>query len=643
MKRENTKRRTLRRIAAFAALIIILSALLPVTNVFADYTIDDSSFEDIAKSSEQRTVYTWHRGKPPITLDGTPYPTIMYWNNGNQYLDLGTGNLGGTIRHKNIAEQTLAGNIKRTQEEYQRAQRHGDGEEHQEAGWTCIWTQTYRDYGYKNASSLPLNLPALHQYGVALSFTLPDVPYFIAATGEKMSAQESSYAIEIEHGENGTNSGFMTSMLSCYNWVNEDLIGRDRFNERSFDWLLDVFYADRKNFVQNKKITRKYYYSDGNGTYESNLKDRVWVVRTEKNGRYTFRQDGVTLDRKESEESESFWLYTSWGLLPDALKSWKCHMELFNTASRGFGSHGWTEKGTGDADWSVDRAYINANDGGYENENWAFDLAYCTPMPMSFVKGNYTVQNGQTVNLDGPIAIDKNVTITVNDGGVLAISGWVVNNGTIKVKKGGTLLMANSETLGSGTLATFNSTKDEHAGMIDWYNPNPWARSKSTNPKDEDAGTIACDGTIIVMQGCKLHAGGKTGLLLGSSAQVVNYGAIIAANIVVNNSYTIENRGDQSALLLGYDITDGGYTLTAAPIEVKNGMAYYPGVGIIQDTMACRLAADAVYGKGAGRVYFYSDISKSAYNSAFGVTPAAYKSATVDVGVPPETNKYYCN
>ncbi|MBR6405188.1 MAG: hypothetical protein IKS18_03215 [Lachnospiraceae bacterium] len=577
MKRKTTKRRRISRFAAAAALIIIFSAFFPLTNVFADYTIDDSAFQNIADSMESVTVYVWHKGKPPITVDGTPYPVLMYWDNGNKYVDVGYGNQGGKIHGTNVGDYTLIGMIGRYQQEGQRAQKKDESDDRQEVGWTCIWMLPWREYGWKNNSSLPLDLTVFHKYGAGISFELPNVPYFIATVGDKQTQEESYYAIEISHGSNYTNPGFLTSMLSCYNYVHEDLIGRDRENNRSFDWLLDVFYSDRKDFIQNKKITRKYYYDDGNGTYESSLKDRTWDVRLEKSGRYTFRQEGVTLDRKEDSESDSWWLYTSYGLLPDALKSWKCHMELHHTEKWGFRSHGWTEKGTGDADFSVSKAYINAN-GGYDSEDWAFDLAYATTMPMSFVKGDFTVRNGQTVNLDGPMGINKNVTITVEDGGVLTVSGWVVNNGTIKVKQGGTLmLMETAEN--KGVLTTFNSTRNESAGAI------------------------LCDGTIINMPGCKLHAGGSKGLRLGSSAQVVNYGAIIAGNLTVNNDYTIENRGDSSVLLAGYDITDGGYVLTAADITVNGSTPDYPGKGWVQLSYNVTTARNYVYGAGVERAY----------------------------------------
>ena len=87
MNRKKTKRRRLSRIAAAAALIIILSAVFPVTNVLADYSIDDSEFQDISKNLEQTTVYVWHKGKPPVTVNQTGYPVIMAWD-GKYYFDL---------------------------------------------------------------------------------------------------------------------------------------------------------------------------------------------------------------------------------------------------------------------------------------------------------------------------------------------------------------------------------------------------------------------------------------------------------------------------------------------------------------------------------------------------------------------------
>ena len=84
MKRKTTKRRRISRFAAAAALIIIFSAFFPLTNVFADYTIDDSEYQDIANNEEQRTVYIWHKGKPPYSVDLTGYPVIMGWKGNDE-------------------------------------------------------------------------------------------------------------------------------------------------------------------------------------------------------------------------------------------------------------------------------------------------------------------------------------------------------------------------------------------------------------------------------------------------------------------------------------------------------------------------------------------------------------------------------
>ena len=602
MNMKTTKRRKLRRLAASAALIIILLTAFPLTNVFADYAIDDSEFQNIANSMESKTVYLWHKGKPPMTVNGSAWPVIMYWDNGAQYLDLGTGNSGGKIRSVEVKNYTLEGLIEKHKEEGMRAEKHyDDTNEKHEGGYKARYLHFWTQFGYKPASSLPLNLPALHQYGVAISFSCPNVPYFVAAAGDKMSEAESYYAIEINHGNANNKQVFMTSMLSCYNDMVEDCIGRDIYNWKSFDWILDTYESDRNEFIQNKKYSKKYVYSDGSGTYTSALKDRAWDVRTEKDGWYTFRQEGVTLDRKEDAESDSWWMKTGHGILNDALKSWKCHMELYHTSDKGFGAHGWTGKGTGKADFSVSKNYINEYN-GMDNTSWAFQLAYATTMPMSFVKGDFTVQNGQTTNLDGPVGINKNRTITVEDGGVLVISGWVTNNGTIKVKKGGTLIIMDKTDADGydvkGILATYNSDKNETAGEI------------------------KCDGTIVVMPGCKLHCGGIGGLQLGSSAQVVNYGAILTVNLTVKNSYTIENRGDDSLIGIGYDIIDGGYTLTAADISVKNGALSYPGLGRIQGASNSVIAMNGIYGKGKDRVYTYKT-GYSTYNYYTGNTPKA--------------------
>ena len=215
----------------------------------------------------------------------------------------------------------------------------------------------------------------------------------------------------------------------------------------------------------------------------------------------------------------------------------------------------------------------------YKDSSDGFGLYWGEPATISFCQNNVTVQKGQVQTFDGPIGIGHEVTVTVEDGGVLSCSDWIINNGTIVVKPGGTLLLQTHETANEQIrYGTISSLKDA-AG--------------------DDGGRIYCDGNLIIMPDCKLCCSGKYGLKLGAGAQVVNYGAIIAENMDVAANRTIENRGDYSYVFAGYGLKDCGSTLLTESIT---GDEFSERKTTVSDAVV-NLPANAVYGKGVARVY----------------------------------------
>ena len=224
--------------------------------------------------------------------------------------------------------------------------------------------------------------------------------------------------------------------------------------------------------------------------------------------------------------------------------------------------------------------FIAISGEGYVNHDGnIFQVYYGEPEIVSIHHDSFTVAKGQVVNLDGPIIIGTDCTVTVEDGGVLSCSGWVINAGEILIKPGGTLLVQERET----------KTGDWSYGAITNMGVNPGAR----------CGRIACDGKMIVMRDCKVCGAGLYGLEFGEGAQVVNYGQIISENLCCKSDYTIENRGPDSAVYAGWGAVDGGYDLTKDRVYGSN----FSGKGTVEVVSAVYLPANAVYGEGAGRVY----------------------------------------
>lgn len=237
------------------------------------------------------------------------------------------------------------------------------------------------------------------------------------------------------------------------------------------------------------------------------------------------------------------------------------------------------------------------------NDIFGFNVYVGVPQKCNFYKRDITIQSGQTVSIDGPVVLDDGKTITVEDGGVLSVSGWFINNGIINIRPGGKLILQHRET----------ADGDYQEGLI-----NSFATSRGTNN-----GAILCDGTMIVMSDSTVLGGGNYGLRFGDSAQVINYGTLASENFDVYRSNTIENRGSTSRVFCGWGVEGTGYGLS----RVKNdGGSSFVGMTRVEKAAAVKLAANAVYGPRASAVYT---------NSASGLTVtqnAAERSGSVGSG-----------
>ena len=161
------------------------------------------------------------------------------------------------------------------------------------------------------------------------------------------------------------------------------------------------------------------------------------------------------------------------------------------------------------------------------------------------VIGNGTVVNlnavGETKNY---LRIAPGVTLTVQDGGVLSVGAGVFNEGTIKVEKGGTLIVK----------------EDAYVGPQEY---------------GQKLGNIVCDGgDLIVMPRAKIFLEGAAGLKLDNDAHLVNQGLIVAGNAKLQNS-VVENPG----ALYAYSSVkaDRRGEFMDWEVRVSGGGADYPG------------------------------------------------------------------
>lgn len=159
-----------------------------------------------------------------------------------------------------------------------------------------------------------------------------------------------------------------------------------------------------------------------------------------------------------------------------------------------------------------------------------------TKLRYSSIKGDVTVGNGQILSIsasdyldaDGNgesqsgVIVPSGVTITVEKGGILSVSGDLINNGTI-VNNGGTILVQNGGTI------------------------YPFLQGASV---EQGCGAIKCiSGDMIIEKGGAVYAGlnraasrEPAAFWLADSSTIVNYGLLVYGIMKVGDGTVIENR-----------------------------------------------------------------------------------------------------
>ena len=130
------------------------------------------------------------------------------------------------------------------------------------------------------------------------------------------------------------------------------------------------------------------------------------------------------------------------------------------------------------------------------------------------------IEDDEIVNITGNsyLTLSKGSTLTIRDGGILSIGSGLYNDGTIKVEKGGTLIIR------------------EDAFLMPWQ----------TNTGN---GNVICDGgDVIVYSGGKLVCEGASGFKFAGKnnnyGTVYNYGLIMATNLTLKGkARSVHNDG----------------------------------------------------------------------------------------------------
>ena len=180
--------------------------------------------------------------------------------------------------------------------------------------------------------------------------------------------------------------------------------------------------------------------------------------------------------------------------------------------------------------WLVDDEYLTRKNNRFDvsNDNaskyWEYPFRIYTYRPVEYdaIVKSFTIGKGATYSIDKQLIVDKGVTITVEDGGVLMIDDHLLNNGKIIVKNGGTVIV-------------------NEGGYIMAYDQNA-------------GGTISLDGgNLIILDGAKVICDqGKGSVDAKNGATILNRGMLMVGNkLILNNNSCLTNEADAMLLVGG--------------------------------------------------------------------------------------------
>ena len=626
MKKDEVKkiRCIVGRSFAVLALFAVLTLCAPTLRVGAvDFNIDASNFLNLNDNVDSVTIWYWHQGMPPVSeKPGVLFPVLLtypkktttwlpsstitwhgikfkvptalykvnydpqgyYWrvyDNNRERIDYQWHNKAQWETGATVIG-TLIGIIANQRIAVERQSPDGSG------AYDGFYDCQHPYYFAGNTRNLDF-FTGLEFEEDAVTFSLPDNLPFLVGTGERDGLSRPLVAIGLNRSttllqDQNTKRDFLTGQYHIYSYVSETLAGHDNYQNSSLDWVFDYRIMSTKAMIGKTNTNYLYHLchyneeknrdSSSRSTYgvrtvSESQEGRNWIAlsaeKTDNTGvkRTTVRfwTEGTYLNMIERESSS--W-YCSNKIKGNKVKTWKANIAIQN-----------------DTD-----GYILTNGRKTIDDASDFYVYHAVPELCDRLNMNFVVQKGQVSNLDGPIILPEGRMITVQDGGTLSIKGWVINNGTINIQPGGTLIVQNESCL--------NSLFMEGG---------------------HDGGTILCDGLMVILGGGKVVGGGITGIKFGEGAQCVNYGDLMSERMEVYTSYTIENRGDKSRVFFGWGVGDSGY-----PLSRQTDMSgdTYKGKGYIESFQFCNCAKDAVYGKGKDRVYYNQDSPSHNYRLSVG-------------------------
>ena len=562
MEKEKKKMKAMGRVIALMA-VFFLSFILTSSRIWA-FEIDTSSFSTPSKDVED--FYYWHEGLPPDKLGtngvGLGYPTLItwsdkyYWATDVPFYSSYSSQTGAcsTPKYDSDDEMDKWGEV--------------NGEYHLYVGarvyWSNYWPHgNYRilcDYPSQQLSGMrEFDFNVLKKYGTTISFELPEIPVLYAVDQKKAGVDNPVYFI--------TGSGTGASRAYA---GQDNTYAALHYNSPGYCNIFSPFVYIR-SYVQ----LADYYLGTCDYRQKTSIAFYPCVERMDK--------DFMTSAGAANKIKQYCWQFiksdSKYGIRGEGYAS--VHIDRISEGNAVYGDYfkdhealtKWSKRTEADMVLKANGEYLRAH-GDRNGYTSSFKIYYAEWNPITYLNESFTVQNGQVTSLEGPIVIPQDTTITVQDGGVLSIKGWVINNGRIIIESGGTMLTQEDAVV---------SCTDKTPGKAN--------------------GQISCDGLMILSSGSKVCAGGIYGMSFGEGAQCVNYGVLISENFSVATDHTIENRTKNSAVFAGWGISDSGYnlqqiTITGSTFETRT---------TIEKTRTVSIPTDGVYGPGANRLYKNAD------------------------------------
>jgi hypothetical protein len=208
--------------------------------------------------------------------------------------------------------------------------------------------------------------------------------------------------------------------------------------------------------------------------------------------------------------------------------------------------------------WLVDDEYLTRKNNRFDvsNDNaskyWEYPFRIYTYRPVEYdaIVKSFTIGKGATYSIDKQLIVDKGVTITVEDGGVLMVDRGLLNNGKIVVKNGGTVIV-------------------NEGGYIMAYDKNA-------------LGEITLNGgNMIIMDGGKVICDQSGGSLLAENgATILNRGLLMVGNMLIMNKNAVLKNESNAMLVVGGRITRergsiGTFTFDEIASRVENNSFGY--------------------------------------------------------------------